>query len=241
VSWDDEESGGVRMGRSDVDKPRMGRPSLVDRETIVRAAVEIGFDRLTMSAVGSRLGVRHSTLYRYFGTRDALAAAAIDQCVASVPWPEPDGDWREFLRATARSYWSLYEGHAGLALEVSTLRSTSATLVEITNRSGVALLELGFDAEDALLVVDMLGELVTQAFLGASTTRPEATTEQPDPVSVVDGSRQRRVELLRPWLDHYDARLRDVVADIIVRPPVRQFEQKLELFLDGVSHRAGSR
>jgi AcrR family transcriptional regulator len=219
----------------------MGRPALVDREAIVGAAVEIGFDRLTMSAVGSRLGVRHSTLYRYFGTRDALAAAAIDRCVASVPWPEPDGDWREFLRATARSYWSLYERHAGLAMEVSTLRSTSAALVDITNRSGVALLDLGFDAEDAVLIVDMLGELVTQAFLGASATRPETPADQSDTVSVVDSSRQRRVELLRPWLDRYDARLRDVLADVIVRPPVRQFEKKLELFLDGVSRRAGNR
>lgn len=231
------------MSRSGVGKPRMGRPSRVDREAIVRAAVEIGFDQLTMSAVGSRLGVRHSTLYRYFGTRDALAAAAIDRCVGSVPWPEPDGDWREFLRATARSYWSLYERHAGLAVEVSTLRTISAAMVDIANRSSVALLDLGFDAEDALLVIDMLGELVTQAFLGASAAQPEApaTTEGPDTVSVVDGSRRRRVELMRPWLDRYDARLRDVVAEVIVRPPVRQFEKKLEIFLDGVSRRAGNR
>ena len=224
------------MSRSGVDKPRRGRPALIDREAIVRAAVEIGFDRLTMAAVGSRLGVRHSTLYRYVGTRDALAAAAIDQCVASVPWPEPDGDWREFLRATAQSYWSLYERHAGLATEVSTLRSTSAALVDITNRSGVTLLDLGFAAEDAVLVVDMLGELVTQAFLGASAAQPDAAAT---PASVVDSSRGRRVELMRPWLDRYDPRLREVLTDVIARPPAHQFEKKLELFLDGVSRRAG--
>jgi AcrR family transcriptional regulator len=224
------------MSPSSVGKPKMGRPSLVDREAIVRAAVEIGFDELTMSAVGARLGVRHSTLYRYFGTRDALAAAAIDRCAASVDWPEPDGDWREFLRATAKSYWSLYERHAGLAVEVSTLRSTSAALVDIANRSGVTLLDLGFDAENAVLVVDMLGELVTQAFLGASAAQPDAATT---PASVVDSSRGRRVELMRPWLDRYDPRLRDVLTEVIARPPARQFEKKLELFLDGVSRRAG--
>ncbi|HEX6353130.1 TetR/AcrR family transcriptional regulator [Actinophytocola sp.] len=231
------------MSRSGVSKPRMGRPSLVDREAIVNAAVEIGFDRLTMSAVGSLLGVRHSTLYRYFATRDALAAAAIDRCVDSVPWPEPEGDWREFLRATARSYWSLYERHAGLAVEVSALRTISAALVDIANRSGVVLLDLGFDAEDAVLVIDMLGELVTQAFLGAAAASPQApaTTEEPDDVGVVDGSRRRREQLLRPWLDHYDVRLRDVLAEVIARPPVEQFEKKLEIFLDGVGRRAGDR
>jgi hypothetical protein len=46
---------------------------------------------------------------------------------------------------------------------------------------------------------------------------------------------------LGPWLDRYDARLRDALADVIARPPVRQFEKKLELFLDGVSRRADTR
>jgi AcrR family transcriptional regulator len=224
----------------------MGRPSLVDRETIVRAAVEIGFDQLTMSAVGSRLGVSHSTLYRYFGSRDALATAAIDLCVDSVQWPAPDADWREFLRATAWAYWALYEAHAGLALEVSTLRSTSRALVEITNRSGLVLLDFGFTGDDAVLVVDMLGELVTQAFLGASSRTPPGAQssavgdEPPHTVSVVDGSRQRRVELMRPWLDAYDPRLREVFADAIARPPALQFEKKLEVFLAGVSRTSAS-
>ncbi|WP_173139046.1 TetR/AcrR family transcriptional regulator [Kibdelosporangium persicum] len=218
----------------------MGRPALVDREAIVRAAIEIGFDRLTMSAVGSHLGVAHSTLYRYFGSRDALASAAIDHCVDSVQWPEPCKDWREFLTATAWSFWTLYEVHRGLALEVSTLRTTSEALVVVTNRSALALLDSGFDADDAILVIDMLGELVTQAFLGA-TSAPEPTVSgasaadgQPHTVSVVDGVRQRRVELMRPWLDAYAAPLRDAFAEIILRPPVHQFEKKLGILLDGV-------
>jgi AcrR family transcriptional regulator len=235
------------MSRSGTGGPRIGRPSLVDRDTIVRTAVEVGFDRLTVSAVGSRLGVSHSALYRYFGSRDALAAAAIDQCVDSVQWPGPGEDWREFLRAMAWSYWALYEAHTGLALEVSTLRSTSKSLVLIANQSGLALLDFGFDAEDAVLVIDMLGELVTQAFLGASTHSPQipvdpsAGADRPHTVSVVDGSRHRRVELMRPWLDHYDARLRDVFAEVIARPPFRQFEMKLEIFLDGVTARISRR
>lgn len=216
------------MGRSG-GGARMGRPPLVDRDTIVEAAVEIGFDQLTMTAVGSRLGVSHSTLYRYFGSRDALAMAAIDRCVDSVQWPEPEQDWREFLRALARSYWALYEAHDGLALEVSTLRSTSRALVMVNNQSGLALLGFGFDAEDAVLVIDMLGELVTQAFLGASSGQASA-----------DGSRQRRVELLRPWLDTYDPRIRDALAEVIARPPMRQFEKKLEIFLAGVGDLTGN-
>jgi AcrR family transcriptional regulator len=226
------------MGRSGAGKARMGRPPLVDREAIVRAAAEIGFDRLTVSAVADRLGVAHSTLYRYFASRDALASAAIDLCVGRVRWPSSGADWREFLRSVAWSFWALYEQHSGLAVEVSTLRSTSPALVAINNRAGLALLEFGFDAEDAVLVLDMLGELVTQAFLGAApTAAPAPGTDRPHTVSVVDGSRERRVELMRPWLDHYDPQLRDVLAEVIARPPAIQFEKKLEIFLTGVAAR----
>ncbi|UJW29977.1 TetR/AcrR family transcriptional regulator [Saccharothrix sp. AJ9571] len=232
------------MSRAKTGKARMGRPSLVDRDTIVRAAVDLGFDRLTVSAVSARLGVSHSTLYRYFGSRDALASAAIDLAVSSIEWPAPDDQgWHAFLQATAKGYWSLYETHPGLALEVSTLRSTSSALVATTNQAGLALIEFGFTAEQAVLVVDMLGELVTQAFLGASTSPPVTTTppaaeeERPHTVSVVDGSRQRRAELMQPWLDHYDPRLRAAFAEAISRPPAEQFARKLALFLDGIAAR----
>lgn len=226
------------MDRSGASKARMGRPPLVDRESIVRAAVSVGFDRLTVSAVADRLGVSHSALYRYFGSRDALASAAIDLCVESVEWPSPGSDWRELLRATAWSYWELYERHAGLAMEVATLRTTSQALVAISNRTGLALLDLGFSAEDAVLVFDMLGELVTQAFPGTSPSPAAASgAERPHTVSVVDGARQRRVELMRPWLDHYDPRLRDALAEAVGRSPAVQFEKKLEIFLAGVQAR----
>jgi AcrR family transcriptional regulator len=63
----------------------MGRPPLADRELILRAALEIGFAGLTMTAVGERLGVSHSTLYNYFRNRGELTMAAVD----SIDWPEP--------------------------------------------------------------------------------------------------------------------------------------------------------
>ncbi|MFJ6806020.1 helix-turn-helix domain-containing protein [Streptomyces anulatus] len=80
---------------------RMGRPPMADREAIIAAALGIGFARLTMPAVAERLGISHSTLYRYFPSRDALAAAAADHAVDAIEWPEPEDDWRAFLTATA--------------------------------------------------------------------------------------------------------------------------------------------
>lgn len=216
--------------------PRMGRPPIVDRDAIVRAALEISFVKLTMSAVAQRLGASHSTLYRYFASRDALASAAIDRAVEAIDWPEPDGEWRSYLSALAWSYWDLYQSHPGLAAEVSSLRSTSRGMVTLTNDAAVALLGFGFSAPQAVLVQDMLGELVTQAFLGA----PPPVDAQPAEAdgrhtfSIVDGARMRRAELIEPWLTMYDERVRAEIFAAVARDPREQFSSKLAVLLDGV-------
>lgn len=215
---------------------RMGRPPLVDRDAIVRAALEIGFAKLSMSAVGQRLGASHSTLYRYFASRDALASAAIDRAVDAGDWPEPGGHWRTYLSALAWSYWDLYGTHPGLAAEVSSLRSTSRAMVTLTNDAAVALLNFGFSARQAILVQDMVAELVTQAFLGA----PSGAGDQPPEgdgrhtFSIVNGSRMRRAELIEPWLTLYDERIRAELSAAVTRDPREQFSSKLAVLLDGV-------
>lgn len=133
----------------------------------MRAALEIGFSRLTVSAVGERLGISHSTLYRYFKSRDDLAAAAIDHAVETIEWPLPVDGWRSFLDETAWAHWRLHDAHPGLAREITALRLTSPALVRRDNETGVHLMGFGFSAEVAMLVVDMLAELVVQEFLVA--------------------------------------------------------------------------
>ncbi|MFE9748354.1 TetR/AcrR family transcriptional regulator [Saccharothrix saharensis] len=209
---------------------RMGRPPVADREAIVRAALEIGFSRLTVSAVGERLGISHSTLYRYFKNRDELAAAAVDEAVQAIEWPVPVDGWRSFLHETAWAHWRLHDAHPGLAREITALRLTSPALVRRDNETGVHLLGFGFSPEVAMLVVDMLAELVVQEFLAAPAGDDAAT---------LDASQQRRRELIEPWLGLYDARLRPVLLDAVSGSATTWFERKLALFLDGVSARRG--
>lgn len=216
---------------------RMGRPPSADRETIVRAAVETGFARLTMAAVGKRVGVSHSTLYYYFRGRQELAAAAVDHAVNAIDWPLPGEDWRTYLTSTAWAHWELYTNHPGLAKEITALRITAPALVRRDNRTGLALLGLGFEPDDAMLVVDMLAELVTQGFLGSV---PEAdTSDEPegDAGTFLEAAQRRRRELTEPWLELYDERLREVLSEAVSDPPSRWFERKLTLFLDGVATR----
>lgn len=222
---------GSRRGKTTDDGKaavRMGRPPLVDREAIIRAALEIGFSRLTMPAVGQRLGISHSTLYRYFRSRDDLAAAAVDQAVNAIEWPEPGDDWRAYLTETAWAHWRLYSAHIGLAREITALRVIGLALVKRDNQTGVHLLEYGFDPADAVLVVDMLAELVTQAFLAA----PEQADGADDAVDLLQ---RRRQELIGPWIDQYDPRLQEVLAGAVSGPTATWFERKLALFLDGAA------
>jgi AcrR family transcriptional regulator len=204
---------------------------MADRDTIVRAAIELGFDQLTMPAVGKRLGISHSTLYRYFPSRDALAAAAIEHAVNAIEWPEPGGHWRAFLAETAWAHWRLYEAHPGLAKEIIALRLTGPALVRRNNDTGVELLRLGFGPDDAVLIMDMLTELVTQAFLAI----PPATVDIPP----TDAAQRRRRELVEPWMTMYDSRLRTVLDKAMSGSPTAWFERKLELFLDGTAARLG--
>ncbi|MFD3642442.1 MULTISPECIES: TetR family transcriptional regulator [Streptomyces] len=238
---------------------RMGRPPMADREAIIAAALGIGFARLTMPAVAERLGISHSTLYRYFPSRDALAAAAADRAVDAIEWPEPDDDWRAFLTATAWAHWRLFAAHPGLAQEVTALRLTGPGLVGRENRTGVALLGYGFSAEDSVLIMDMLAELVTQAFLavlpqgsddgepggdpGSSGGSGPGGESGPDDGSdsgagaAIEAARRRRRELIGPWMHTFDPRLRGVLADAVAGSPAAWFERKLGLFLDGVAGR----
>jgi AcrR family transcriptional regulator len=230
-----ERSGSVAAASSST--PRMGRPRSADRETIVRAALDIGFSRLTMSSVGGRLGVAHSTLYRYFPSRDALAAAAVDHAVDAIEWPVAGADWREFLEATAWAHWRLFAAHPGLAREITALHITGQALVRRDNQTGLVLIGFGFEPADAVLVMDMVAELVTQAFLAVVPPAEGNDSTSVDEAEADAAAQRRRRELVEPWVDMYDARLREVLVEAMSGPTAAWFERKLNLFLDGVGHR----
>ncbi|MEV5976600.1 helix-turn-helix domain-containing protein [Streptomyces sp. NPDC052114] len=218
---------------------RMGRPPMADREAVIAAALGIGFSGLSMPAVGERLGVSHSTLYRYFPSRDALAAAAADHAVRAIEWPEAGDDWRAFLDATAWAHWSLHAANPGLAKEITALRLTCPALVDRDNRTGVVLLGFGFAPRDAALIVDMLAELVIQAFL-AVPPAPRSGDGGEDArggsgEQSVDAVQRRRRELIEPWMSAFDPRLGHVLAEAVAGPPADWFERKLNLFLLGVA------
>lgn len=85
--------------------PRRGRPPRLSVEEIVAAARRFDLDRLSMHELARTLGVAHSALYRWVGSREALADLVADSIVVAVTpaAPPADGDWRGWLGELGRT------------------------------------------------------------------------------------------------------------------------------------------
>jgi AcrR family transcriptional regulator len=69
----------------EVPQPRpTGRPPLTSPAKLLSAAWEIGLDGLTIGRVTAAAGVKYSTFYRHFRSREALISAMVDDAVLRV-------------------------------------------------------------------------------------------------------------------------------------------------------------
>ena len=207
--------------------PRLGRPPQVDRAAIVRAAVAVGFAKLGMTTVAQHLGITHSTLYRYFATRDDLVTAAVDAVVAEAQWPAPADRWRADLAGYAWALYGLLERHPGLAAHIVSLRVTSAAYGEVSQRAVTHLVDLGFTAENAILAHDIVHEQVLMFFVAGQGRGEDPTTPQ--------RAAELRRELLPDALPDVDPRLRDALTGIVEGEPGGWFARKLDVLLDGLA------
>ena len=76
------------------DEPRRGRPrSDASRQAILKAALDLvgeaGFAALSIEGVAARAGVSKATIYRWWRTKVAVVAEAVD-AIAGGAVPEPD-------------------------------------------------------------------------------------------------------------------------------------------------------
>lgn len=85
-----------------------GRPPRLSRERIVHAALQGGVATLTMRELAARLGVSHSSLYRWVPDRDGVLDLVSEAMVERVlPEDEPGPDtWRDWLERLA---WAMHD------------------------------------------------------------------------------------------------------------------------------------
>jgi AcrR family transcriptional regulator len=82
---------------------RVGRPARIDRDSIARAVIELGFDHATMKTVAQHLDVSVPGLYYYVRGRDDLLRVAAEYTMARRTLPVDRGQhWADWLREWAR-------------------------------------------------------------------------------------------------------------------------------------------
>jgi AcrR family transcriptional regulator len=205
----------------------MGRPAQVDRASIAAAAVEVGFEDLSVSSVARHLGVKHSTLYRYFATREDLVAAAVDEVVVHARWPQPSDDWEQYLRGVGTTTFRLLQQHPGLALQISSLRVGSAELARQGLLVAAALLEHGFGPRQAILAQDLVNEQALLFFLAGQRLG--------EPTMDARGAARLRKQMLDPGVADGDPTIVAAVADVVAGSPEAWFACKLDVLIAGIA------
>ncbi|MCX4763320.1 TetR/AcrR family transcriptional regulator [Streptomyces sp. NBC_01275] len=98
-----------------------GQPSGLDRERITEVTVRLldaeGLAKFSMRRLAAELNVTAMSVYWYVDTKDDLLELALDAAFGELSLPDLDADedWREQLRALARSYRTLLVHHPWLS------------------------------------------------------------------------------------------------------------------------------
>jgi AcrR family transcriptional regulator len=135
------------------------RPILTE-EKIVQAAVDIaevdGIARMTMRAIGERLGADPTAVYRYFPKKADLLAAMADRLFSALPIEAPERPWRQRIERSMRAARQLYRDHPSLTTLLATSDETLEGLVRINESTMTALVDAGLDARRAALFHQVL-------------------------------------------------------------------------------------
>ena len=87
----------------------------LSRERVLRAAIELadrgGIESLSMRKLGQELGVEAMSLYNHVANKDDILGGMVNLVTAEMQAPEPGGDWKATLRASAISAHEVLVSH----------------------------------------------------------------------------------------------------------------------------------
>ncbi|OLT09004.1 hypothetical protein BJF78_06620 [Pseudonocardia sp. CNS-139] len=110
--------------------------------------------------------MHHTTLYGHVTDRADLAAAAADVLAHGAAWPAPDLEWRLLLTAVGETFWEMFERYPGAAELIRSLPAPPEAAVRRFAALRDALVAQGFAADDALLALDIVADLVIDTAAG---------------------------------------------------------------------------
>ncbi|MFI7530702.1 TetR/AcrR family transcriptional regulator C-terminal domain-containing protein [Nocardia salmonicida] len=211
----------------------------LSRDRVLDAAIRVadrgGVEAITMRRVAQELGVEAMSLYNHVPNKDAILDGVVDAVFAAIELPAAGGvDWREAIRARARSARSVLAQHSwALGLMDSRRNPGSATLRHHDAVLGV-LRRAGFSLPMAAHAVSLIDSYVG-GFVLQEANLPVAV---PADVEAVAGGILANLpadEL--PYLT-------EMIVDHALRPGYDysgEFGFGLDLILDALEARRGQR
>lgn len=211
-------------------KPRLsaGRPARISRADVAEAALAIGLDKVTLTEIGKKLGVDHSSLYRHVKGRDDVLLAASDLAIEKLEWEIETDDWRAYLEAAAEAVWDLYIRYPGLAGAIRSLAFTPPAGIRAFVTACQRLEEYGFSAEDAALVMDSVMDMTSDSSM---TWQRLATSEDGNTI----GEKLRQSWADQMPKDAAEARHIMLMQVVIAGNPQDWWQRKLALLLNGAA------
>ncbi|MEV0730141.1 TetR/AcrR family transcriptional regulator [Polymorphospora sp. NPDC050346] len=216
----------------------MGDGQALSRKRIVAAAIELadrdGLDAVSMRRVADHLGSGTMSLYRHVPNKDTLVVAMVDAVTGRYAYPDAEGlDWRERMRLLARHDWEMYLAHPWVLVAFSTVAPPfGPESLKAMEWALTALEPLDLPPEEAGQAIMTINNYLQGSARVAVTTEAGAATDGPGAMW--------QARLAGERLDTYP-RLRRLVGSRF--PPRGQtwFESGLDLILDGIATRHGSR
>ena len=156
---------------------RRARPSKspLSQEAIISTALDLlsreGMAGLSLRKVAAALDTGAASLYVYVANLDELHALVLDRVLGEVVTPsEQEGDWRQLLKATLRSYSEALYARPGLAQVALSTIPSGPNMVELTESLLDLLEQAGLEPGRAAWAVDLL-LLHTSAFAAERDNR----------------------------------------------------------------------
>ncbi len=217
-----------------VEKQKM-RGAGLSREKVLAAALAIadteGLDALTFRRLASDFDVTPMALYRYVNDKEALLDAIGDLVLSELPEP-PTGDWREQLRATARSTRAVLVAHPAIVPIFQSRPLLGPAGLRWANAVLGVFRHAGFSPEQAVLLyrqfVRFLLALITLEIEAGPELTPEEWREQ---------ARLARITFETLPAEEFPHLVEAAPQFGGPHDPERAFEAGLDLLVAGLEHR----
>jgi AcrR family transcriptional regulator len=121
------------------------------RDKILRAAVRLadkgGIDAISMRKLAQSLGVEAMSLYNHVANKDEVLDGITDLVVGEIALPQRGGDWKEAMRARARSAHEVVLRHPWSTMLIVSRLNVGPAMLRYIDATLAVLRDAGFTYE----------------------------------------------------------------------------------------------